>query len=284
MTHARKALEGYRGSYRFSLSGNTTHDFILRFGLLWEAGDKPCGVSLRLSSNVLQPHQQVHELKAHSRIMDQTLNSLPEAVCTLDATWRIIYLNQRAADLLGYDRQWLQGRDFCTVCPADLDVPWEQYLLQATTTGQPVYFDLARRSLRATIWPSGTGATLSLHPQTDDHMATDSAHLNGSAMQAHGVSHRLQTDDAQSPVVIARMKQDQLAALSHEIRTPLNGILGLIAAMQEEEDSARIREMLDMLQQSAGRLHDTLAAILEHMQPDTGQIVWCARPPRQNCG
>jgi signal transduction histidine kinase len=51
--------------------------------------------------------------------------------------------------------------------------------------------------------------------------------------------------------------------MSHEIRTPINGILGLSQVMELESDNERIKNYVQLQQQSGQRLLNTITSILD---------------------
>jgi len=61
-----------------------------------------------------------------------------------------------------------------------------------------------------------------------------------------------------------RMKDEFLATTSHELRTPMTAILGFTSILKEEiPPDAEYREFLDIIEESGGRLMDTLTALLD---------------------
>jgi signal transduction histidine kinase len=60
-----------------------------------------------------------------------------------------------------------------------------------------------------------------------------------------------------------RLKTNFLSNMSHEIRTPINGILGLSQVMELESDNERIKNYVQLQQQSGQRLLNTITSILD---------------------
>jgi signal transduction histidine kinase len=61
-----------------------------------------------------------------------------------------------------------------------------------------------------------------------------------------------------------------LANMSHEMRTPMNGILGMAELTLETDLDSEQREYLEIIQDSARRLHKTIGAILEYVVLESG--------------
>jgi len=61
-----------------------------------------------------------------------------------------------------------------------------------------------------------------------------------------------------------KLKDEFLATTSHELRTPLTAILGFTSVLKDEiPEDAEYREFLDIIEDSGGRLMDTLNSLLD---------------------
>ncbi|MEQ9105382.1 MAG: ATP-binding protein [Rhodothermales bacterium] len=68
-----------------------------------------------------------------------------------------------------------------------------------------------------------------------------------------------------------KLKDEFLATTSHELRTPLTAILGFTSVLKEEvPKDAEYREFLDIIEDSGGRLMDTLSSLLDLAQLRSG--------------
>ncbi|MDD5759865.1 MAG: response regulator [Desulfobulbaceae bacterium] len=70
----------------------------------------------------------------------------------------------------------------------------------------------------------------------------------------------------------SRAKSQFLANMSHEIRTPMNGILGFTGLLLAMEQGTAQREYLRMVKQSADRLMDIVADILDVAKIEAGKV------------
>lgn len=70
----------------------------------------------------------------------------------------------------------------------------------------------------------------------------------------------------------SQQKSQFLTNISHEIRTPLNGIIGVTGIMLPESGSARQREQLRIIQNSAESLLKLLNDLLDHARIEAGKL------------
>jgi signal transduction histidine kinase/AmiR/NasT family two-component response regulator len=69
-----------------------------------------------------------------------------------------------------------------------------------------------------------------------------------------------------------RAKSEFLATMSHEIRTPLNGVLGVASALGRTQLNARQREMVRLIEDSAGTLQVLLSDVLDLARVEAGRL------------
>ncbi|MFL5297889.1 MAG: ATP-binding protein [Phenylobacterium sp.] len=80
----------------------------------------------------------------------------------------------------------------------------------------------------------------------------------------------------------SRAKSEFLANMSHEIRTPLNGVMGIAGVLGGTRLSARQRELVGVIEQSAGQLDGLLNDLLDLATVDAGDVQ--LRPERVELG
>jgi two-component system, NtrC family, nitrogen regulation sensor histidine kinase GlnL len=184
----------------------------------------------------------------------QIIDSLEEGVIGIDATGRILSMNQAAEQLTASSRDAVRGLPHIELFG---DSPWIVELIDAACNGDG----------RST---SAEGTIRGLWQKEIPVRATASAihdaqaRPTGAALILHDLSlqRNLETDvrRAQSLAQLGVM----VAGLAHEIRNPLGGIRGavqLLAAEMGEHPAAR--EYTDLVLREVDRLSKLLAQLLE---------------------
>jgi len=75
-----------------------------------------------------------------------------------------------------------------------------------------------------------------------------------------------------------RTKSAFLANMSHEVRTPLNGVLGIASVLSCTELDAKQRQMVTIIESSAGTLQRVLSDVLDLARMEAGRIDILAEP------
>ncbi|MCZ2811068.1 SpoIIE family protein phosphatase [Modestobacter sp. VKM Ac-2979] len=72
------------------------------------------------------------------RAGERVVEAMPSGFLSLDADWRITYVNQAGVAILGFSREELVGADFWEVFPANVDNEFGRAYRRAVATGEPV--------------------------------------------------------------------------------------------------------------------------------------------------
>jgi signal transduction histidine kinase len=73
---------------------------------------------------------------------------------------------------------------------------------------------------------------------------------------------------------VSRLRSTLLTNMGHELRTPLSGIIGFAAILAEEVEE-ELREFAHLIEQNGRRLLDTLSAVLDLAEIDSGELALC---------
>lgn len=69
----------------------------------------------------------------------------------------------------------------------------------------------------------------------------------------------------------SQLKTELMTNMSHEFRTPIAGIIGLSSILRDEVEPVHV-EFVDLMAQNATRLMDTLSAVLDLSQVESGEL------------
>lgn len=203
----------------------------------------------------LVKHSSQRQVRSQQALLDATLESIPDAVVTLDGEGRILYLNDPATALLGGEGDSLLGQEFERV--AGLRALPEQ----ENRPGPRVAFDM----------PSGETRLLEVH-RSD---AEDSGEGRRTVLLLRDVTLQAEYEQTletarNAAEEASRAKSEFLANMSHELKTPMNSILGmseLSLDLAEREDQ---REYLSILRRAAEELFDLITNLLDFSRLEAG--------------
>lgn len=210
----------------------------------------------RMRTQLAQSHAA---LAAEQRRYASILESVEEAVLTLDSTERITSLNRGGERMLGWDRDQALGHTFGKlVCPVD----GQKLLSQAIPRSGPVRLSIEnRRQQRLTV--SATRAVI----------------RQGRTVHEQIIVLRDVSEDA----TVRQLKDAFLANVTHEFRTPLAALIASIEILRESDEaltSAERRQMIQALQIGVQRLDGLVQNLLDSASIEAGYFRIDPEPSR----
>lgn len=206
----------------------------------------------------LYKYRTQKELRSQQALLDATLESIPDAVFTLDESDRIAYGNDEAERLFGDGE--LVGVPFEEAVPLrEIEdegkgglFPGERVALKLPE-GEERLFEKRRGRFEN---PKGAKASVVV--------------LRDISLQ---VEYEEQIEAARTAAEQAsQAKSEFIANMSHELRTPMNSILGMSQLALELASSGDQREYLGILRRSAEDLFALITNVLDFSRVEAGSL------------
>lgn len=120
--------------------------------------------------------------------LDMTLNSVREAIYTVDRSWRITFLNDQTEKMTGLARSDLLGRNLWEVFPGGVGTrPYREYH-RAMAENQAVnfqhYHEVLKLWLDISAYPTGEGLAIHLRDINEQHVAMEELRLSEARFRA----------------------------------------------------------------------------------------------------
>ncbi|RFP19396.1 MULTISPECIES: ATP-binding protein [unclassified Duganella] len=201
--------------------------------------------------------------------LELMMDSVSDAVVTIDARGVIEYVNRGATILFGYGGDELLGQNVSLLMSAPEGARHDRYIQSYLKTGQSRVMNHSRSVTGRR--KDGTPVPLDL---TLGQMMQDGEQKFTGIMRDVSEQRRLQqrADEAN------RAKSVFLATMSHEIRTPMNGILGSLELLGLSRLDREQRETVAMAEQSGRELLRILDDILDFSKIEAGRLELRSEP------
>ncbi|MDQ0466857.1 PAS domain S-box-containing protein [Caulobacter ginsengisoli] len=191
--------------------------------------------------------------------MTAIVDAAPVAVLMTDRQLRIIRVSARWSQETGLSPAMVLGRKIYDCFPGVREDYAAAY--EAALKGK------GRRSERARL-KAADGSTRWLRAETCPWREADGT-VGGVLVMTYDVTEMVEALRVAESA--GRAKSQFLANMSHEIRTPLNGVMGLAGVLAGTELAPSQRELLDLIQESAGNLESLLSDLLDMAAVDCGE-------------
>ncbi len=195
--------------------------------------------------------EQFTQLAEDREQLRMILSGMVEGVVALDAEQRVLFANERAADLLGFPAKGIVGRPLWEIARRS---GLQEVVQRALADSQP-----ARQEL-------------SWNGPTTQHVTLHAARLEGTPPRgAVLVLH-----DTTELRRLERMRQDFVANVSHELKTPLSVIKACIETLLEgaADDAQHRGGFLQQIADQADRLHALILDLLSLARIEGGMEVF----------
>lgn len=211
-------------------------------------------------SDRLATDRALRDSEARQRML---LDNAADAVFVANTSQQFVYVNDLAANMLGYSRVGLLGSSMYNLLPlADRELAIRNFLchileekhLRAEITLLKKDGDTIPVELNAALLPDG-----SIYGSCRD--ITERLRFEADLLQAK--------NDAEAA---NKAKSEFLATMSHEIRTPMNGIIGMTELALDTDLSGEQREYLELVKLSSQSLMSIINDILDFSKIESGKI------------
>jgi PAS domain S-box-containing protein len=197
--------------------------------------------------------EALHEREAQYR---QVMETAREGIGFTDTNWRVVFVNNHMAGLLGYDPEEMVGRPAEDFLFAEDKVDYTRRMEDRQQGRSGNYECRFRRKDGSEIW-----TLVSATPQMDKAGA-----FTGSLTMLTDITDRRVAEAS------SKAKSDFLALVSHEIRTPLNALVGFSSLARKTRDPDILQQYLDIIDQSSQSLMDLVNDILEMSKIEAGLL------------
>ncbi|MFD1333548.1 histidine kinase dimerization/phospho-acceptor domain-containing protein, partial [Methylopila musalis] len=242
-------------------------DVEARLSALTWAGGPATLVTLRRNDATAAAPDTGHDL-------DAVLDAVSDGVLTLDATGRILAINRRATELLGYAATEVVGGPLSLVLAPESRRAAFDYLDEMKTAAGAAAAPRGREVLGLVRRGGAIPLHLTLGPLGAATEARFCAVLRDVSPWKQ-VEEDLRAAKRQAERASAH-KSDFLAKVSHEIRTPLNAIIGFAEVMMEERlgsvGNERYKDYLRDIHMSGQHLISLVNDLLDLSKIESGKI------------
>jgi PAS domain S-box-containing protein len=218
--------------------------------------------TISLQKTIEEKQKTENELKEKEQFIVNFTKKLPVGIYRTTPEGKVLFANERLTQILGFDSL----DDFKNSFVNDLFVHKEarNRLIESLNRGKTTFESKMKKKNGEIIWVRDTSSIeydYSGNIQYFDGILEDITDKKIADDNLKEAFHQLQ-DTKEKLEEANRLKAIILGNLGHELRTPLNGILGFTQLLIEDTKDDDTKEMLDMIYESASRLHKTLNSLL----------------------
>ena len=192
---------------------------------------------------------------------DEILSSIADGFYALDAQWRFVYFNAKAAKLLKKGGEQVVGRNFFEVFPQVRDTQVHHNYQRVMESRRPSEFEFVSPILKKWIY-------FSVYPTREGGISVYFRDISAQkAVEAEIIAAKSEAERAN------RAKSKFLASASHDLRQPVQSLVLLLSLIERQvEANPRAIETAHMMKQALGGLNGLLTAILDISRLDAGVV------------
>lgn len=208
--------------------------------------------------NRLEATESERQLRQSQQRLTLHIERTPLAVIEWSLDFRVTQWNLAAEKIFGYSREEALGKSGLDLIVDDEHKPIVQHLVDDLINQRGGYY-----SINENITKRGSFILCEWFNTT---LIDDDGRVIGLASLVNDVTERVRTE---------QLKNEFVSTVSHELRTPLTslrGSLGLVLGGVGGELHAKTRELLQMADNNAGRLHNLINDILDIQKIESGLV------------
>ena len=218
------------------------------------------------------------EIRHLAEQLTTTLESITDALVTVDANWRFTYVNHEAERVLRRSRAELLGTDMWEQFPQGRGSPFEAAYQRALAEGRTVeiqeFYPPLATWLEIRAYPSARGGLTVYFRDVGERRAAQEEILRLNAELEQRVNQRT------SQLEMANQELQAFSySVAHDLRAPLAAIAGFGHALDQEvgpHAGERVRHYLDRMRDGAVRMSEMIDALLSLAQLSRAELRWDA--------
>ena len=226
--------------------------------LFHEGQDKPYQVHTVFDDITERRQAEIALQQAHDRNI-ATLESIGDGFFSVDQQWRVIYVNEKGARMVGQTRDGMLGHNLWKLFPEAVGSRFQQAYQRAMAEQVSVsleeFYPPLDTWFEAHAYPAPEGLSVFFADVTERKRREQELAEAKAAAEAANIA-----------------KSRFLANISHELRTPMNAILGMVDLALPKQVDSTARDFLQTARESADLLLTLLNDLLDSAKIEAGKL------------
>ncbi|MBA4309593.1 MAG: hypothetical protein C0425_04585 [Chlorobiaceae bacterium] len=249
--------QNFNKEYKIVRKNDNTDRWVHGYGeLIFDQDNNPINM-IGTIQDITERKEAELKIKSSEEKFRTLFETANEGICTIDESEKIVFINKKFAEIIGYDEIEIIGKRLENFI-FDEDKELHRKKIAERISGlSDNYEKRLRRGDGNEVW-----TLISVSPVLDANkkyvgaigMFTDITHRK--QMEIELIAAKEEAEE------MNRAKSNFFANMSHELRTPFVGIMGYAEILADELKDHEVYEMISSIQNSSRRLVDTLNNIL----------------------